>query len=79
MVRELERKRQGATFPESAPAANPVFFITYSRRTEAGLRESYDQVCDSEALRRNRTLKGLVELGKLTPEEAALLDKMQRN
>ncbi|AFZ56589.1 hypothetical protein H6G54_00620 [Anabaena cylindrica FACHB-243] len=86
MVQELERKRQGATFPESAPAANPVFFRTYSRRTEDGLRESYDQVCDSvrvasrrEALRRNRTLKGLVELGKLTREEAAISDKMQCN
>ena len=72
MVRELERQRQGATFPESAPAANPVFFRTYSRRTEAGLRETWDQVCD-------RTLRGLVELGKLTREEAAILDKMQRN
>ncbi|WP_353931453.1 ribonucleoside-triphosphate reductase, adenosylcobalamin-dependent [Okeanomitos corallinicola TIOX110] len=72
MVQELERKRQSASFPETAPAANPVFFRTYSRRTAAGLRESYDQVCD-------RTLKGLVELGKLTREEATLLDKMQRN
>ncbi|BAY00957.1 RP ribonucleotide reductase-like protein [Anabaena cylindrica PCC 7122] len=72
MVQELERKRQSASFPESAPAANPVFFRTYSRRTAAGLRESYDQVCD-------RTLKGLVELGKLTREEATILDKMQRN
>jgi ribonucleotide reductase, class II len=71
MVQELSRQRQSATFPESAPAANPVFFRTYSRRTPAGLRESYDQVCD-------RTLKGLVELGKLTQSEAALLDKMQR-
>ena len=25
MVRELECQRQGATFPEPAPAANPVF------------------------------------------------------
>jgi len=66
------RQRQGATFPESAPAANPVFFRTYSRRTDAGLRETWDQVCD-------RTLRGLVELGKLTREEAAILDKMQRN
>ena len=72
MVRELERQRQGVTFPESAPAANPVFFRTYSRRTEAGLRETWEQVCD-------RTLRGLVELGKLTREEAAILDKMQRN
>lgn len=65
------RQRQGATFPESAPAANPVFFRTYSRRTDAGLRETWDQVCD-------RTLRGLVELGKLTHEETAILDKMQR-
>ena len=40
MVQELERKRQSASFPETAPAANPVFFRTYSRRTEAGLRET---------------------------------------
>ncbi|MEH2346665.1 MAG: ribonucleoside-triphosphate reductase, adenosylcobalamin-dependent [Nostoc sp.] len=72
MVRELERKRQSAKFPETAPAANPVFFRTYSRRTKAGLRETWDEVCD-------RTLLGLVELGKLTQEEAATLDKMQRN
>ncbi|MGH1396549.1 MAG: ribonucleoside-triphosphate reductase, adenosylcobalamin-dependent [Trichormus sp.] len=71
MVRELEIKRQGAKFPETAPAANPVFFRTYSRRTEAGLRETWDEVCD-------RTIQGLVELGKLTPEEAAILEKTQR-
>ncbi|BAZ80687.1 RP ribonucleotide reductase-like protein [Sphaerospermopsis reniformis] len=72
MVQELQRQRQSASFPETAPAANPVFFRTYSRRTAAGLRESWNEVCD-------RTLQGLVELGKLTQEEAALLDKMQRN
>jgi ribonucleotide reductase, class II len=72
MVRELEKKRQSAKFPETAPAANPVFFRTYSRRTKAGLRETWDEVCD-------RTLLGLVELGKLTQEEAAILDKMQRH
>ncbi len=72
MVRELERKRQGAKFPESAPAANPVFFRTYSRRTKEGLRETWEQVCD-------RTLQGLVELGKLTPQEGATLERMQRN
>ncbi|HEY9802331.1 MAG TPA: ribonucleoside-triphosphate reductase, adenosylcobalamin-dependent [Leptolyngbyaceae cyanobacterium] len=72
MVRELERKRQSARFPESAPAANPVFFRTYSRRTEAGLRETWDEVCD-------RTLKDLIELGKLTAEEVAILEKSQRN
>ncbi|BAY92291.1 MULTISPECIES: ribonucleoside-triphosphate reductase, adenosylcobalamin-dependent [unclassified Tolypothrix] len=72
MVRELERKRQSTRFPETAPAANPVFFRTYSRRSPAGLRETWDEVCD-------RTLQGLVELGKLSREEAEILDKMQRN
>ncbi|MBO1052126.1 MULTISPECIES: hypothetical protein [unclassified Dolichospermum] len=78
MVQLLERQRQGATFPEPAPAANPVLFRTYSRRTETGLRETWEQVCDSEALSRNRTLRSLVELGKLSREETAILDKMQR-
>jgi ribonucleotide reductase class II len=72
MVRELERKRQSAKFPETAPAANPVFFRTYSRRTAAGLRESWDEVCD-------RTLQGIIELGKLSQEEIAILEKMQRH
>ncbi|AVH72080.1 ribonucleoside-diphosphate reductase [Nostoc sp. 'Lobaria pulmonaria (5183) cyanobiont'] len=72
MLQNLERTRQSARFPETAPAANPVFFRTYSRRTKAGLRETWDEVCD-------RTLLGLVELGKLTQEEAVILDKMQRN
>jgi len=72
MVRELERKRQSAKFPETAPAANPVFFRTYSRRTKAGLRETWDEVCD-------RTLLGLIKLGKLTQQEADILDQMQRN
>jgi ribonucleotide reductase class II len=71
MVQELERNRQIPNFPETAPAANPVFFRTYSRRTEAGLRETWDQVCD-------RTLQGLIKLGQLSHEEAALLEKMQR-
>ncbi|MBD2496205.1 ribonucleoside-triphosphate reductase, adenosylcobalamin-dependent [Nostoc sp. FACHB-280] len=70
MVRELERKRQGVKFPETAPAANPVFFRTYSRRTGVGLRESWDEVCD-------RTIQGLIELGKLNSEEIALLEKTQ--
>jgi ribonucleotide reductase class II len=72
MVRELERKRQSATFPETAPAANPVFFRTYSRRKEAGVRETWDQVCD-------RTLQALITLGKLLPHEADILERMQRN
>ncbi len=72
MVRELERKLQSAEFPETAPAANPVFFRTYSRRTKAGLRETWDEVCD-------RTIQGIIELGKLNPDEIAILENMQRN
>ena len=67
MVRELERDRLG-DFPKTAPAANPVFFRTYSRRTEQG-RETWSQVCD-------RTTKGLTQLGSLTPDEASLLHRM---
>ncbi len=70
MVRELERERQASEVPETAPAANPVFFRTYSRRTEKG-RETWEQVCD-------RTLQGLIKLGKLNTQEAALLNRMQR-
>jgi len=70
MVRELQRVTQTSQFPETAPAANPVFFRTYSRRIGGG-RETWEQVCD-------RTLRGLVELGKLTPTEAATIEKMQK-
>jgi ribonucleotide reductase, class II len=74
MVRELERssasqQRHQCDFPETAPAANPVFFRTYSRRTEMG-RETWADVCD-------RTVKGLASLGNLTPEETQLLYRMQ--
>ncbi|MEG4584986.1 ribonucleoside-triphosphate reductase, adenosylcobalamin-dependent [Microcoleus sp. MOSTC5] len=74
MVRELERssaseKRNLSDFPETAPAANPVFFRTYSRRTETG-RETWAEVCA-------RTVKGLQKLGNLTPEETQLLHRMQ--
>ncbi len=73
MVRELERKPvTNAKFPETAPAANPVFFRTYSRRHSDGTRETWEKVCD-------RTILGLVELGKLTPEEAQLLESTERN
>ncbi|PSB01082.1 LAGLIDADG family homing endonuclease [Merismopedia glauca] len=85
MVREIERfterfieeSPQNQQFPESsepssvtAPAGNPVFYRTYSRRTPLG-RESWDEVC-------SRTIEGLIKLGKLTPEEIAIIDKMQR-
>lgn len=70
MVRELELKRLQAKFPETAPAANPVFFRTYSRALKAGGRETWDIVCD-------RTLLGLIDVGKLRPQEAAILKRMQ--
>ena len=78
MVQKLEGKRQSASFPETAPAANSVFFKTYSYRIEVGFRESYDQVCDSVrgasrrelARPRNRTIKGLVEQNLLPIEGA---------
>ncbi len=68
MVRELERERQIGDFPQTAPAANAVFFRTYSRRTVNG-RESWKQVCD-------RTTEGFAKLGKLTDSEVNLLYQM---
>ncbi len=56
-------------FPASAPAANPVFYRTYSRKGPAG-RESWRQVVE-------RNLEGLRQLGHLTPEEVELLRRMQ--
>jgi len=70
MVRELERK-QSTNFPENAPVANPVFFRTYSRRTDSG-RETWDQV-------RDRCLSGLVKLGQLTTEEVQILKQNMTN
>lgn len=68
----LDQTRQASQFPDYAPAANSVFYRTYSRRGEDGanLRETWKQVCD-------RTLNGLRELGNLTDEEAALIERMQ--
>ncbi len=56
-------------FPATAPAANPVFYRTYSRRSEDG-RESWHQVAE-------RNLEGLRKLGHLDAEEVALLRRMQ--
>ena len=64
-------KMNSSVFPPSAPAANPVFFRTYSRQTPNG-RESWDAVCD-------RTLQGLIKLGNLTEEEAQLINEQQRS
>ena len=56
-------------FPITAPAANPVFYRTYSRRTPTG-RESWDQVS-------RRNLTGLQNLGALSADEVALMARMQ--
>lgn len=70
MVQELARVCKAEGFPQTAPTANPVFYRTYSRKQD-GERESWDEVCD-------RTLRGLIELGDLTAEEIALLNRQQR-
>lgn len=79
MVQDIQRTRPVETtsaqangqFPASAPAANPVFYRTYSRKLTGTQRESWTEVT-------SRTLKGLVALGKFTPEETALVRKMQQ-
>ena len=58
-----------ATFAATAPAANPVFYRTYSRKTAAG-RESWNEVAE-------RNLGGLRKLGSLDGAEVALLRRMQ--
>ena len=57
-----------ADFPATAPAANPVFYRTYSRRTAQG-RESWQEVCE-------RSLSGLRRLGNLSESEVVLLRRM---
>ncbi|MEB3260017.1 MAG: ribonucleoside-triphosphate reductase, adenosylcobalamin-dependent [Cyanobacteriota bacterium] len=56
-------------FPATAPAANPVFYRTYSRKGPAG-RESWRQVVE-------RNLEGLRQLGQLSESEVELLRRMQ--
>ncbi len=56
-------------FPATAPAANPVFYRTYSRKTPDG-RESWSEVG-------KRNLEGLRELGHLTADEISLMGRMQ--
>ncbi len=58
-------------FPATAPAANPVFYRTYSRKTDSG-RESWHQVAE-------RNLEGLRRLGQLNAEEVALIRRMQKD
>jgi ribonucleotide reductase, class II len=57
-------------FPATAPTAYPVFFRTYSRRIN-DRRESLNDLIQ-------RTTAGLAKLGKLTSDEVALLEQMQR-
>lgn len=70
MVQDIPRLRRAAEFPPTAPAANPVFFRTYSRQTPTG-RESWEEASD-------RTVAGLTKLGNLNASEAALVSRMQR-
>ena len=56
-------------FPATAPAANPVFYRTYSRKTITG-RESWSEVG-------TRNLEGLRRLGKLSDADIALMQRMQ--
>jgi ribonucleotide reductase class II len=58
-------------FPTTAPAANPVFYRTYSRKRPEG-RESWREVTD-------RTVNGLVVLGKLTEAETRLIRQQQEH
>ena len=58
-------------FPASAPAANPVFYRTYSRKLSDDRRESWQQVSQ-------RTIQGMTDLGQFTPDERALVEKMQQ-
>ncbi len=78
MVQEITKRlsQSLSQFPEVAPTANSVFFRTYSRKVansqkdQPSRRESWNEVCD-------RTLTGLIKLGKLTKSEAELIDRMQ--
>jgi ribonucleotide reductase class II len=58
-------------FPATAPAASPVFYRTYSRRRPDGSRETWSEVCD-------RTLADIARLGRFTPQERELVERMQQ-
>ena len=60
-----------ADFPVTAPAAYPVFYRTYSRKTPSGGRESWHEVAE-------RNLEGLRVLGSLEADEVELIRRMQR-
>ena len=79
MVQDIQRIRPIETtsaqangqFPLSAPAANPVFYRTYSRKLTGKSRESWTEVT-------RRTLGGLAELGQFTDDEKAIVNRMQQ-
>jgi ribonucleotide reductase class II len=58
-------------FPATAPAASPVFYRTYSRRRPDGSRETWGEVCE-------RTLADIARLGRFTPQERQLVERLQR-
>jgi ribonucleotide reductase class II len=58
-------------FPATAPAASPVFYRTYSRRRPDGSRETWGEVCE-------RTLADIARLGRFTPQERELVERMQQ-
>ena len=59
------------TFPENAPSANPVFYRTYSRRTEGGKESWLDTV--------RRCIAGLAKVGKFTIEEEELVYEQMKD
>ena len=71
MVQELKLISKEVRFPDSAPAAYPVFFRTYSRKYN-NKRENWSEVCD-------RTLTSLKKLGKLLDNNIILNDKTMRD
>ena len=56
-------------FRETAPSADVVFYRTYSRRNEAGGRESYQDMV-------TRVIDDIVDLGELGEEDDALVRSM---
>ncbi len=70
-LEELNSNNQDPVdFPITAPAANPVFYRTYSRKTTNG-RESWQQVSE-------RNLEGLRILGGLDLAEVEMIRRMQQ-
>jgi ribonucleotide reductase, class II len=59
------------TFNVNAPAANPVFYRTYSRQTPTG-KESWLDVC-------KRCTEGLAQVGSFTEEEELLVYEQMRD